>query len=220
MISELITEAYDINGRKTIKPGKKRSRVFHPTFPIGRYLSHPLKEDLKDIDALRSFLKTCEYVSDKEQFNKDDYWLPPEQFEILKKGDCEDFAIYAWRQLIQMGYKARFVAGYSGRYGQGHAWVTLERNKRHYICEPIACHFSRLPRLNMIRYCPDISIEWDGSKINYYVHEEREYNPSFKTAFYLFIEWGVFWINVLIKIMVRFLCLPFRLIKEKLNRKL
>ncbi|MBW1849771.1 MAG: transglutaminase-like cysteine peptidase [Deltaproteobacteria bacterium] len=218
MISEIIPEAYDIHGRKTIKPGKKRSRVFHPTFPIGRYLSRPLTKDLKNIDELRSFLKTCTYISDKEQFNKDEYWLPPEEFEKLQKGDCEDFALYAWRQLIKMGYKARFVAGYSGRYGTGHAWVTLERNNRYYICEPVACHFSRLPKLSMVRYRPEISIEWDGIKIYYFTHEAREYNPSFLKAFSLFMEWIVFWIKVLIKILAKFTLLPFKSLINIVNK--
>jgi len=218
MISEIIPEAYDIHGQKTIKPGKKRSQVFHPTFPIGRYLSQPLSKDLKTIDELRSFLKTCTYVSDKEQFNKDEYWLPPEEFELLRKGDCEDFALYAWRQLIQMGYKARFVAGYSGRYGTGHAWVTFDRKNRHYICEPIACHFSRLPKLTMIRYNPEISIEWDENKVHYFTHEARNYNPSFLKAFSLVIEWALFWIKVLVRILARFIFIPFHVIINTIKK--
>jgi len=210
MISEIIPEAYDIHGRKTMKPGPKRSRLFHPTFPIGRYLSHELRKNLKDIDKLRAFLKTCTYVTDTEQFHKDDYWLPPEEFEALRKGDCEDFALYTWRQLMLMGYTARFVAGSSGRYGSGHAWVTLERKKRYYICEPLACQFSRLPRLSMIRYQPDISIEWDGKKVHYYVHEKLEFHPTFSKAFLLFMEWVFFWAWVLIRIATRILFLPFR----------
>ncbi len=170
---------------------------------------------LKDIDELRAFLKTCTYISDKEQFDKDDYWQPPEEFEELRKGDCEDFALYAWRQLVRLGYKARFVVGFSGRYGEGHAWVTLERNGRYYICEPLACAFSRLPRLSMIRYRPDTSIEWDDDKVRYYVHEVMKYNPSFLKALLLFTEWAFFWVKVLSRLLVRFVFLPFRLIKGK-----
>lgn len=210
MISEIIPEAYDVHGRKTSKPGKRRSRVFHPTFPIGRYFSHPLRQKFKDIDALRSFLKKCRYVTDNEQFDKDDCWMPPEDFEKIRKGDCEDFALYTWRQLTQMGYKSRFVAGYSGRYGSGHAWVTLERKGRFYICEPVASHFSRLPRLNMLRYRPNISVEWDGSKAHYYAHEPRQYNPPFREVFMLVAEWAWFWSVVLIKILLRFAAFPIR----------
>jgi predicted transglutaminase-like cysteine proteinase len=73
--------------------------------------------------GVRSFLASCQYISDREQFGKDDYWQPPDEFEKRKKGDCEDFALWTWRQLLNLGYDARFVVGSSGRYGDGHAWV-------------------------------------------------------------------------------------------------
>jgi hypothetical protein len=40
--------------------------------------------------------------------------MPPEDFEKSRKGDCDDFAMYAWRQLLKMGYNARFVGGRIG----------------------------------------------------------------------------------------------------------
>jgi predicted transglutaminase-like cysteine proteinase len=60
---------------------------------------------------IRKFLKECQYVYDIEQFEKKDYWLPPEEFEKTKKGDCEDFSLWTWRQLMNLGYKCRFVGG-------------------------------------------------------------------------------------------------------------
>jgi hypothetical protein len=90
---------------------------------MGRYVSQPLTIKCTTIDEVRRFLIGCEYVSDKELFGKDDYWQPPEEFEKRKKGDCEDFALWTWRQLLNMGYDARFIGGSCGRFGEGHAWV-------------------------------------------------------------------------------------------------
>jgi hypothetical protein len=49
---------------------------------------------------VRNFLVGCTYVSDTELFGKRDYWQPPEDFEKRRKGDCEDFALWTWRQLL------------------------------------------------------------------------------------------------------------------------
>ena len=145
MISEIIPDAYDFTGKKISKPVGKRIRVFHPTFPMGRYLSQPLSNQFLTIDELRKFLFTCKYVSDEEQFGKSDYWLPPEEFEKCKKGDCEDFALYAWRQLIEMGIKSRFVVGESGRYGSGHAWVIMEQDGKNTFSNRSRVHLSACP---------------------------------------------------------------------------
>jgi len=188
MIAEIIPDAYDFLGRKISKPTGKRIRVFHPTFPMGRYLSQPLSKHFSNINDLRKFLFTCRYVSDEEQFGKKDYWLPPKEFEECMKGDCEDFALYTWRQLIEMGIKSRFVVGESGRYGSGHAWVTMEKDDKFLLIEPLACAFNKLPRLSMIRYKPEISVEFKEGKISYYSHSKPNYNPSLLEAIILFRE--------------------------------
>ena len=82
---------------------------------MGRYISQPLTINCSTVREVREFLVTCEYVSDKELFGKEEYWQPPEEFEKRKKGDCEDFALWTWRQLLNMGYDSRFVGGSSGR---------------------------------------------------------------------------------------------------------
>ena len=98
MIAEIVPGAYDVKGKKISKPTGKRIRTFHPTFPMGRYVSQPLSVRLESIDELRKFLLTCRYISDQEQFGKSEYWLPPEQFETSKRGDCEDFALYSQKE--------------------------------------------------------------------------------------------------------------------------
>jgi hypothetical protein len=220
MIAELIPCAYDFTGIKISKPTGKRIRVFHPTFPMGRFLSQPLTKQFKDINELRRFLFTCKYVSDEEQFGKRDYWLPPEEFEKCRKGDCEDFALYTWRQLIEMRIKSRFVVGESGRYGSGHAWVAMQNHGKNYIIEPLACAFRRLPRLSMIRYIPEISVEYKDKKFSYCSHKRLQYNPSFFEALDLFREWLFFWVKKWLKAFLMLLFLPIRLLVRLISHNI
>ena len=122
MIAEIIAEAYDATGKQVSQPFLRRKGP-HPTFPMGRYVSQPLTVQCKTLDQVRQFLRTCRAVSDKELFGKDEYWQPPEEFEQRKAGDCEDFSLWTWRELLAMGLDARVVFGKHGRYGIGHAWV-------------------------------------------------------------------------------------------------
>ncbi len=110
MIAEIIPEAYDAFGKKTHRPDLRRKAI-HPTLPMGRYVSQPLTVKCESIRDVCKFLSGCIPVSDKEQFGKDDYWQPPEDFERTKKGDCEDFALWTWRQFLALGYDARFIVG-------------------------------------------------------------------------------------------------------------
>ena len=169
MIAEIIPEAYDAAGRQVSQPFLRR-RGPHPTFPIGRYVSQPLTIQCASMTELRKFLSGCKYVSDKELFGKEDYWQPPEDFEKRKKGDCEDFALWTWRQLLAMGYDARFIGGAAGRYGSGHAWVEYFRDDKWYLLEPQYCRIGEaMPRLSTLRYEPKLSVSWDGKKLRYFI---------------------------------------------------
>lgn len=189
MIGEIIPEAYDAFGRKTLRPDWRRKGI-HPTFPIGRYFSQPLMVKCESLRDVRRFLTGCKWVSDPEQFDKEDYWQPPDDFERTKKGDCEDFALWTWRQLLALGYDARFVAGRHGRYGAGHAWVEFFEDGKCFLVEPQAKMVERIPRLSTLRYHPKLSIAWDGAKVAFYSHEERSHDPaSNKFSFWLGNGW-------------------------------
>ena len=198
MIAEIFPDAYDIQGRPTFRPDKLRRRRFPSTFPVGRYVSQPLQVQCRSLEDLRQFLRTCRAVSDEEQFGREDYWMPPEEFENARKGDCEDFAIYAWRQLLEMGYRARFVAGVIREDAAGHAWVTFEDRGRHFLLEPqerfLGLHF---PRLDTLQYKPMISVEWDGERPHFFSHRERQFFPPFAALPSLILEWLWFRVRML-----------------------
>jgi Bacterial transglutaminase-like cysteine proteinase BTLCP len=196
LIAEIVPEWYDIEGRKVFRPDSRRNSGFQPTFPAGRFISQPLKHWSSDFSDLRRFLVGCKYVSDQEQFGERDSWQPPEQFEENKKGDCEDFALWAWRQLLHLNYPARFALGSAGRYGEGHAWVTFQKDGKAYLLEPLSSAVGlKLPRLSIIRYKPKFSISWDGEKVSYFKHEDRKISWSLKQITLLVGEWLFFWLN-------------------------
>lgn len=143
---------------------------------------------------MRKFLSQCKRVTDKEQFDRDDYWQPPEDFEQTKKGDCDDFALWTWGQFLALGYDARFVVGRHGRYGIGHARVEFFKDGKCYLVEPqMSGVGEQLPRLATFRYRPTISVAWNSAKISFYAHQHRKYDPHFGQMITLACEWLVFW---------------------------
>jgi hypothetical protein len=178
MIAEIIPEAYDGIGRKVLRPFDRR-RGLHPTFPMGRYVSQPLTVKCANLADVRRFLSACKGVSDRDQFGREDYWQPPEQFEETKKGDCEDFALWTWRQLIDLGYDARVVFGRQGRYGIGYAWVEFFTKDKCYLVEPqLGFLGEAMPRLGTLHYHPKLSVAWNKGKLCYYQHADQKLNTN------------------------------------------
>lgn len=129
-------------------------------------------------------------MSDQDQFGRPDYWMPPEEFEERKRGDCDDFALWAWRQVMLLGYDARFVVGRSGLYGIGHAWVTFVQGSRVFLLESTVARFSAwIPRLDTLRYHPKVSVSWDGERIRYYEHEPTSFDVPMREVLPLIPEW-------------------------------
>ena len=96
---------------------------------------------VESLEHLQDWLLGCEYAPDETLFAESDFWQHPSTFERMRAGDCEDFALWAWRKLIELGYDADFVAGYcvkdddlDGR----HAWVMVRREGVEYLFEPAA----------------------------------------------------------------------------------
>ena len=113
---------------------------------------------------LRNWLRGCRYVSDPHLFHERDYWQHPRTFEQLKRGDCEDFAIWSWRKLVELGYDADLVFGRclpSGAGERGHAWVIFRQDGVTQVMEPTkARHASWICPLDeaRTRYVPHFGI--------------------------------------------------------------
>lgn len=88
-----------------------------------------------------SFLLGCAYAEDRDLFRVPDFWQHPLTFEQLRKGDCEDHALWAWRKLRELGYRAHLVTGRRSRdegEAGGHAWVIFHGDGGLYLFETTA----------------------------------------------------------------------------------
>jgi hypothetical protein len=92
------------------------------------------------IEEMCDWLGGCVYQSDSELFHERDFWQHPKTFEHLRKGDCEDFALWAWRKLLELGIEARFFIGQrcSNKSVPWHAWVVLKHQGQQLLFEPQA----------------------------------------------------------------------------------
>ena len=176
MIAPIDERYYDCEGRVTLLP-KKGSLNFHPTFAMGTYVTCECAVTYESLEDVRGFLRSCRYASDYRQFGVPDYWMRPDQFEESRTGDCEDFSLWTWRQLLAMGYDARFVLGRVGYGRQLHAWVSFVQDGTHYLVEPVAARYRKLSRLSVMLHEPELSVAYESGRLVYRQHEPRDYRP-------------------------------------------
>lgn len=127
---------------------KEPTKVHHTQFgagsrrPFADYLNGESRVTVQSIEDICRWLQQCEYVRDSVLFNQRDVWQHPGEFELLRKGDCEDHALWAWRKLKELNIPAEFVVGQTQWSDNGngmrqgiHAWVSYRENGRTYILE-------------------------------------------------------------------------------------
>jgi hypothetical protein len=214
VIAETIPGAYDAEGRK-ISASVFQRKVPSAGMPIGRYVSQPLTVKCASIDEVRRFLARCGSGHPVDLFGK--YcWQPPEDFERLRKGACADFALWTWRQMLALGYDARFVSGKHGRYGEGHAWVEYFEDGKCFLVEPQFGFLApEMPRLMTLEYEPQLSVGFEDGALKFYEHKHGRSSPPLKLALSLLPAWLVFWARTWGTVVVR---LP-RLVSKLLGRK-
>lgn len=106
---------------------------------------------VETIDDIVVWLQSCEYVTDTELFHERDFWQHPGTFEQLRRGDCEDFALWTWRKLDEMGIEAEFYVGRvrcsdEPAIDRQHAWVVYQVDGTHFLFEPAAASRDRMIR--------------------------------------------------------------------------
>jgi hypothetical protein len=118
--------------------------------PFAQYFEGESAVGVASIDDIVIWLQSCEYVSDVDLFQKRDFWQHPRAFESLRRGDCEDFALWAWRKLAELGIDADFCVGRvitADRPGDHqHAWVVFHLDGAAFLFEPAAGTPSRMIR--------------------------------------------------------------------------
>src|SRR5262245_57744122 len=103
---------------KAFGPGSRRH--------FSHYLHGESSVRVDSIDDMVEWLLQCQYVTDVDLFKERDLWQHPSAFEALRRGDCEDFALWTWRKLGEVGIEAEFYvgrirAGNEGLTGRQHA---------------------------------------------------------------------------------------------------
>lgn len=108
---------------------------------------------VRSFEHVCEFLLGCAYVSDTALFQERDFWQHPVTFEQIRRGDCEDHALWAWRKLRELGHPAHLVTGSCGLEGldpNGHAWVIFEADGQLLLFETTA-----KTRESMVRPLPE-----------------------------------------------------------------
>ena len=113
---------------------------------------------------VQAWLEGCTYARDPELFHEPDVWQHPRTFELLRQGDCEDFAIWTWRKLVEIGYRAELVAGrlVQGGSATGHAWVLFWQGDEPHLFDPVVRDPARMIRpLQHARtdYVPEFAVD-------------------------------------------------------------
>lgn len=92
------------------------------------------------LDEILDWLAGCTYETDATLFREADYWQHPHTFEQLRRGDCEDFALWAWRKLVELGIDADLVIGRRvppGAENSRHAWILFRFGDQEFLFEPV-----------------------------------------------------------------------------------
>lgn len=132
---------------------------------FSEYLEGERLVAVSSLDDICTWLLGCSYLSDEVLFHEPDFWQHPSTFERVRAGDCEDFAIWSWRKLPELGFDADLVAGYCLRDGAlagRHVWVLFKQSEVENLFEPVARARERmvLPLDDVRdRYLPEFGVD-------------------------------------------------------------
>jgi Bacterial transglutaminase-like cysteine proteinase BTLCP len=111
---------------------------------FGWYLEGESSVVVSSLDDVCEWLIGCSYAKDAELFHEQDFWQHPCTFEQLRRGDCEDHALWAWRKMVELGLDADLVVG-TVLHGNedvadrgSHAWVMFRQQGELLVFETVA----------------------------------------------------------------------------------
>ncbi len=62
-----------------------------------------MQVNTQSLTAVDHWINSCQYISDQRLVGESEYWQTPDSTESLRAGDCEDFALWVWVQLLRQG---------------------------------------------------------------------------------------------------------------------
>jgi hypothetical protein len=140
------------------------------TRDFGEYLAGDDTVEVRAVADVVAFALECQYATDRELHGEADAWLHPVTFELVRCGDCEDFALWAWRKLVGLGYDARFVVGVRRRAdgtSERHAWVVFRDGGRDFVLDAVVrtpTHVVRPVSELGDEYEPQVGVDRHGAR--------------------------------------------------------
>ncbi|MBI3317278.1 MAG: transglutaminase-like cysteine peptidase [Candidatus Omnitrophica bacterium] len=84
-------------------------------------------------DDLSNFMKrNFKFTEDETLFGEIDYWQSPEEFYSRKKGDCEDYALFAQYVLARLNMESYVVSIYAAN-GYAHTLLIYREGGRYQV---------------------------------------------------------------------------------------
>lgn len=150
-------------------------------YDFAHFLEGDSTVTVASIAEIEQWLLGCSYESDEVLFHEADFWQHPATFERLRAGDCEDFALWAWRKLLGIGVDADLVVGYCVRDGKlagRHAWIVYRQDNTQVLFEPVARSVEQMVKpLSEVRnnYIPEAGVDRHAHSFAYsgYLLAER-----------------------------------------------
>ena len=86
--------------------------------------------ELKTPEKIARYMwKNFVFEEDRRQFGREEYWQSPDEFMDTRRGDCEDFAIFANEALKRNGMTSFILNIYGSRYS--HTICVFSENGRY-----------------------------------------------------------------------------------------
>jgi hypothetical protein len=140
-------------------------------YDFPRYLNGPSTVRVHSVDDVQGWLSGCSFKTDNEHFGQD-HWQHPSEFEHRRVGDCDDYAVWAWRKLIELGIDARLITGRTLPIKDPllrHAWVVFHQDGKEYLFETTADREDMVLLLSEVRdeYRPEYAVDRKGKRYSY-----------------------------------------------------
>lgn len=120
--------------------------------------------------AIADYLwKNFIFEEDQRLFGKEDYWQSPQEFLSNKKGDCEDFALFASHLLKIQGVKS-FMLNIYGSKG-GHTVCAFKENGRYQAFD--GSDFKKVDARSLNELISKIDPTWKKAAIVTYQPEDH-----------------------------------------------
>lgn len=128
--------------------------------------------------------------------------------------------MWTWRQLLNLGYDARFIGGRHGRYGAGHAWVEYFQDDKWFLLEPQYCRAgATFPQLSVLRYEPKLSVSWDGKTLRYFAHNKPDSQLEWRTLVPLVGDYLLFWSWFWLRNLHRLPLIPWKILRRRVLKR-